>query len=331
MLKRLWVIGLVTLTALMSTALPARAAEPDLEPANRAGAWLATQLVDGHLPGTDPGSEFGGTALALIGMAATDDPALKPSLDAMTAYLKANGPAQGAASSRAAALAIAADALDLAPDAFGVDPVAAITADTQADGSVGSWASAYGQGFAMIALARADSAPTDPQVAWLVAQQDESGAFGYLDQTGAFVADPDSTAMALMGLSVVERQDATEAADRAADWLEENRAADGSWQAASPVNTTALAGMALAARDVDVASARAWVVGQQGDDGGLLFGGAPDAYATSQALVFLAGANYTTVARPQEAGGPGVPLLATGGVLLLAIVVAGAFGLGKRR
>lgn len=296
MLKRLWVIGLVTLTALLSTALPARAATSDMAAANRAGAWLSAQLTAGHLPGADAGSEFGNTAIGLIGLAATDDPSLKPGIDAMRAYLVEQGPTQGASSSRAAVLAIAADALGLAPTAFGVDPIEQITKDTAADGAVGAYPNAYSQGFALVGLARAGGAPTDAQVSWLVGQQDASGAFGYADwTTGAFVADPDSTALAVLGLSVSGRADARAAAASAAAWLVAHQQADGSWAAWSPVNTTALVGMALGARGVDTSKALAWVTSQQAPSGALLFGADPDAYATSQALVFLGGATYRTV------------------------------------
>lgn len=296
MLKRLWVIGLVTLVALSTTALPAHAATADLPAANRAGAWLAGQLVDGHLAGADAGSQFGNTAVGLVGLVAADDPGLTPAVEAMRSYLAAAAPTEGRTSSRAAVLAIAADALGLAPTAFGVDPVAEITRETAADGAIGSWPNAYSQGFALVGLARAGVSPTDLQVSWLVGQQDPSGAFGYADwSTGAFVADPDSTALAVMGLSVSGRADARAASDRAAAWLTDAQLADGSWAAWSPVNTTALAGMALASRGADVTKALAWVASQQDASGALLFDGDPDAYATSQALVFLGGTSYRTV------------------------------------
>ena len=138
MMKRLWVIGLVTLTALMSTAAPARAATSDMGATNRAGAWLATQVVAGHLPGFTGDADYGNTALGLLGLAATDDPSLRPTIDAMTGYLVTAGPTEGTASSRAAALAMVAAAFDLSPDAFGVDPVRQITADTAATGAIGA-------------------------------------------------------------------------------------------------------------------------------------------------------------------------------------------------
>lgn len=343
MFQRLWVIGLVTLTALLSTALPARAATSDPAAANRAGAWLATQLTAGHLPGADAGSEYGNTAIAVIGLAAADSPALEPAIQAMTAYLAANGPAQGATASRAAMLSIAADALGLAPTAFGVDPVAEITEETAADGAVGSLPNAYGQGFALIGLTRAGSTPTEAQVTWLVGQQDPSGAFGYADwTTGAFVADPDSTALAVLALAGSTRADARTAADAAAAWLVTNQLADGSWAASSPVNTTALAGMALGARGGDTDKALAWVKSQQDASGALLFAGDPDAYATSQALVFLGGATYSSVAwEPTPATAPPTPPTAPssdpnlplylGGALLLALVAAGAAWLLRKR
>lgn len=297
-LKRTWVIGLVTLLTLsVGLALgPATAVAADRASANRAASWLIAQLTAGHLPGVDSGSEFGNTALGLIGVAAADDLALQPGIDAMVAYLKANGPALGTTSARAAALGIAADALDLAPSAFGVDPLAAIAADTQPDGSIGSWPNAYGQGFALLGIARAGGTPSEAQVTWLVGQQDASGAFGYNDYvSGAFVADPDSTAMAVLGLATSKRTDADTAAASAASWLADNQQADGSWAAYAPVNTTALAAMALADRGLDASAALAYLRSHQDAAGALLFDGDPDVYATSQAMIALAGHDYRTV------------------------------------
>ena len=297
-LKRTWVIGLVTLLTLSFGLVlgPATAVAADRASANRAASWLIAQLTAGHLPGADSGSEFGNTALGLIGVAAADDPALQPGIDAMVAYLMANGPALGTSSARAAALGIAADALDLAPSAFGVDPLAAIAADTQPDGSIGSWPNAYGQGFALLGIARGGGAPSEAQVTWLVGQQDASGAFGYNDYvSGAFVADPDSTAMAVLGLATSKRADAGTAAASAAAWLADNQQADGSWAAYAPVNTTALAAMALADRGLDASAALAYLRSHQDAAGALLFEGDPDVYATSQAMIALAGHDYGTV------------------------------------
>ena len=103
----------------------------------------------------------------------------------------------------AASLAILVKAMHLNPKSFGganlVDKLLAGIDPTT--GQVGSFGSAYGQALAIIALKRAKAPVPAPVVALLLTFQDASGAFGY--EFNGFVADPDSTALAIQALHLL--------------------------------------------------------------------------------------------------------------------------------
>ena len=289
-LSRLLVTGFVTLVALLGPSLPVSAAL-DLTPANRAATWLAAeQAADGSVE-AGFGGPVDGTAETLIGVAAAKDPALQPSIDSMLAYLKSQASAYGVKPVGAAKLAVVADAYGLdVRTYFGVNAVSVII-DGYAAGTWGT--SAFGDAWVILGLHRAGGTVTSAMIDSLVAQQDASGAFGYV--WNGFNPDTDTTGLALMALTTSSSDTARTAAAKAQAWLERAQSADGSWPAYSPVNTTALAAMGLTARGASNAAAWSYLVSQQNASGGLLYGGETDRYATAQALPALGGVHYGTV------------------------------------
>lgn len=315
---RLLAVGLAAVVATSSVVLPAQAA-PNPEAAARAAAFLVAQVGDGdHLV-----SEFGNegiTADAVLALAAVADPAHAATVDRLVGYLETQAPAYSAASPEGAAkLALVAVAVGDQPEDFGgVDLVAKVAGGVKADGSFGAYPGPFAQSLGILALARAGEPVPDPMVSWLTAQQDAaSGGFGYAPGQPA---DADNTGMALLALTAVQAEAAKPAAKAAADWAAANRAADGSWAGFSPVNSTAVMGMALHAAGADVSGSVDWLAQQQQADGGLPNAGASDLLATAQGTLLLAGQSYLSLPIEQT------PWLTWGlgaaGVLAVALIAA---------
>jgi len=222
---------------------------------------------------------------------------------AMDAWLKKQAVAYGTSAGAAAKLALAAVAAGSDPRSYGgVDLITTITSAADAQGSLSAWGpDGFGQSLGVLALVRSGVTVPPAIAAYLIGLQDADGSFGYLDySTGAYVADPDTTALALQAVAGLAGGDpaAKFAAVKARDWLVAHRTAGGYWDAYSPSNTTGYAGIALMLVQSDVSASVAWLAGQQRPDGGLpasLGGTSSDLYATVQGMLLFAGESLLSV------------------------------------
>lgn len=315
---RVLAVGLAATLATISSVLPAQAA-PNRDAAVRAASYLVAQVGDADHLTSDFGNE-GITADAVFALAAVADPANTETLARLVGYLEAQAPAYSAASPEGAAkLALVAVAVGETPQDFGgVDLVAAVREGVKSDGSFGAYPGPFAQSLGILALTRAGEEVPEPMVSWLTAQQDAAGGFGY---AAGQPADADNTGMALLALTAVGTDTAKAAGKAAADWAGANRAADGSWAGFSPVNSTAVMGMALQAAGADVSASIDWLAQQQQADGGLPNAGASDLLATAQGTLLLAGHSYLTLPPEQTSWLPWG--LGTGAIALLALIAAG--------
>lgn len=288
-------------------ATMAHAAEPG--PADRAAGWLATQVVDGALD--DGFSAAGATADGLIALAAADDPALQPTIDAMLGTVRAGAADYVAGGGAAAAgkLAIVAAAYDVDPRSFGgVDLVAALADGVAADGSVGPYPSAFGSGLTLAGFGRAGVEAPAVLTTWLAGQQNADGGFGY---AAGQPSDADNTALAILGLLADDSPAAAEVLDDAVAWARSARKADGSWAGWVPVNSTCILGSAMEAAGAGVPATRAFVTARQLDDGAITDGSGANVMATSQCGPLLGGVSYLDVewtpAEEAASGGQATP------------------------
>ncbi len=332
-LLRLLAVGTTALAASLLLVAPIASAQPDTAAAQRAAGYLVGNLVDSdHLT-----SEFGDESitadavLALVAAGRAEDAA---TVDAMADYLEARTPGYATSPEAAAKLTLVALATDRDPRAFGgTDLVAAVAAGVQPDGSFGAFPGPYASGLGLIALARTDTAIPAPMIDWLLARAADGGGWGY-DQDQP--ADPDSTAMAILGLSAVSDPTAevTAAIDAAVAWATGSRQPDGSWPGFAPVNSTATLGSALQETGVDQPEAVGYLTAAQLPDGSLPTGAegatAGDLLATAQAALLLAGGSYLTPATASGSGGVGTPLLWWGFVAVLAVGVGVGAALQRR-
>jgi hypothetical protein len=299
--------------------VPAAAGEA-VGPADRAGRWLASQVVDGSVTTggvADPGlSADVGLALTAAGRA--DDAAsaiARELLDRPAAYVAPSGPGQ-VVSGAVAKLALLAGARGLDPtDAGGTDLIAdllgtMVDAPGSADDgrfrdrpptavpALADRSNAFSQALGVLALARRGLAP-GPAVQHLLAQQCPGGAFrlfltgGRSCSTDA-AADVDTTALAVVALRAVGPTTAP-AVERALDALERFQASDGSFASSGPgatanANSTGLAAHALRTGDRTGTADRAaaWLSGLQvgcspepADDGAIAFSPAARAAASA--------------------------------------------------
>ncbi len=343
--KRLLIAVLAIALSLVAPR-PAVAAPSATEALAQATTYLSTTIgSDDHLS-----SEFGNegiTADAVLALAASGDPAQKPTIDKLVTWLQGQAKAYTAKSPEGAAkLALVAAATATDPTSFGgVDLVAVINKGIAKDGAFGSFPGAFAQSLGIIALSRAGATVPTAMADWLLSQQEKDGGFSY--QLGK-PADADNTGLAAVALAALGTPDATASLTKAIAWATKNQQADGSWQGFSPVNSTAVMGMGLIAAKADPAKALAYLAGQQLADGALPNAGKADLLATVQGMLTLAGQPYLTVSTATEApasaspsSAPATPAAtpagspggvgATLGWLALAAVVAGGAALVVRR
>lgn len=358
-MRRLFAALLITSLGLLAPLTQAQAA--DLTAADKAAHWLTTQVSGGALD--DGFSKVGASADGLIGLAAADDPALQPTIDALLATVKAGAAAYVSSGGGAAAgkLSIVAAAYGIDPTSFGgVDLVAALKAGVAADGSVGPYPSAFSSGLVMAGFDRAKTAEPTTLTTWLLTQQNADGGFGYA--AGA-TSDADDTALAIIGLLTDTSATAKAALAKAVAWATAAQKSDGSWAGYVAVNSTCVMAESLHGAGVGTTKAESYVVSQQLSDGAITDGSGANLMATSQCLPLLGGVSYldatwapkaatapsitpttstTTKASPTGTATPtagrGVPAL-TGAedelpllplALLGAAVVAGAAGVAVR-
>lgn len=325
LLKRLLAVGTAATLALTMAVQSAQAA-PDGEAAAKAAAYLATQIGEADHLTSDFGNE-GITADAVLALEAVHDDAYAATISRLVAYLKAQAPAYTEKSPEGAAkLALVALAVGEKPQDFGgVDLIADVTGGVKPDGSFGAYPGPFAQSLGIIALKRSGQSVPESMLTWLVAQQDsKTGGFGY--EAGQ-PADADNTGMALLGLTAADSPAVASAKSAAADWATKNQATDGSWTGYSPVNSTAVMGMALSATGADVTKAVSWTAGQQLADGSLPNAGKPDVMATAQGVLLLAGVTYLT---PPSAETPWLTWALAGAAAAVLIAFA-AMLLSRRR
>lgn len=291
-LLRLFVIGIITLSALFSPALSAHAATST--EAQLAGRWVAAHLAgDPDDPDDDVANFAASTADALIALAAAQDPTTADEVATLLAGLRTTGPAYAQGDPQAAAkVALALQAVGEDPRTFlpGVDLIALVKAGVQEDGSFGSFVSPFSIGLGAAALARAGETVPPALITKLGTFQLADGSFSW-GPTGD--PDPDMTALAIVALTAAKE---TTMLAKAVAWAEGAQQADGRWTSYNDVNATAILGSALASAKVDVTEATAWLVSQQQPSGGFLNGPAEDMMATTQAALLLGGVSYLTVA-----------------------------------
>ncbi|MBI9114230.1 prenyltransferase/squalene oxidase repeat-containing protein [Sanguibacter suaedae] len=146
---------------------------------------------------------------------------------------------------------------------------------------------------------------TPSGTAYLVAQQCTDG--GYPAQLadepdGDCEGDVDATAFSVSALVAAGEDPEAETVSRALGWLDSVRLQEDSgaaWAASGEetpnTNSTAVVVSALEDAGQDGSAGRDWLVGQVGEDGTFAVAGEPDARATAQATIALAGTGLAQV------------------------------------
>lgn len=192
-----------------------------------------------------PYGELGSAADSLLALVATDDSKYATDITGIVGFLKAGAAdyvkADASGDSGAAKLALVAAATgESATDFGGVDLLAQVNGGIGADRAFGAWPGPFASGVAMVALARNGQPVPESMVSYLLTYQqprsgDEGGGFGcstypFAKDGDCPAADPDSTAMAVLGLQVAGTEQAIDAATDALAWLAATQQEDGSWQ-----------------------------------------------------------------------------------------------------
>lgn len=264
---RLLAVGTAAAIALVSFA-PAPTAEASAR--SHAVTKAATWLVKNPATVGDgiSGEIAAATALAVANRNAATLRGRVAALEAKAATIDSTKPGN------AATLTILVRAMHLNPKTFGGTNLVQTLLDgsnlTGADplrpvGQVGAYGSAYGQALAIIALKRAHQAVPAAIVSTLLTFQDAtSGAFGY--DAGGFVADPDSTALAIQALHLLGKHSTN--INKAVAWAKKAQTKQGYWGTWSPVDSTSLMASALKLVHRSSGKAYSWLLTQQLKDGG---------------------------------------------------------------
>lgn len=278
---------LAFVAALLVVAAPAAQAAPaTTDPADAAAGWLAGQLTDGSHFVQDFGDagvfpDQGLTLDAVLAFAAAGSGA--DNATAAMAWLGSGTLAtdyfgDGTSFSdagRLAKVAYAALVTGTDPhDVGGVDVLARLSSQLTASGRFSDLpaefdaSNAFGQSFALLALARAPGGAPPAAVTFLADSQCPDGGFPLDYGQPACTPDTDATAMVVQALGV-QGGDAAAAA-RGTAWLVSRQAADGSFSGTGPTdspnaNSTGLAAEALrsAGRTDEADAAGAWLTARQ--------------------------------------------------------------------
>jgi LPXTG-motif cell wall-anchored protein len=261
-----------------------------------AKAAAAGSFINGNLPTADDGA--GALINAAFGLTAVDSCAYAPTIRSLVANLKSQASDFTADNpGRAALLAILASAMGEDPTSFGgVDLLAIVGAGTQADGQVGSYASAFVQSYAVIAYVRAGKPVPGLVLSNLVNSQDQiTGAFGY--DFGGFTPDYDTTGLVIQALHAAGGSSAAIAA--AVAWATSQQNVLGYWpNPYSPVDSTGILGSGMQLVGTGTGGALGWIESQQLADGGFpaqLGDATSNVMATMDALWLITGTSYVTV------------------------------------
>ena len=303
-----------TLAALLVTVLAtaglfagtARAAGP---PAIAAADYIVSTFKS---TGANPYGQVSSAADSLLALAATSDPKYADPIAGILTFLQKNAAGyvkpDASGVTGAAKLALVAAAAKTDPKSFGgVDLVAALTGGIGPNGSFGAYPGPFASGQAMVALARVGATVPDTMVDYLLSYAEPRAGnvgggfacapFPFKADGDCPAADPDSTAMAVLGLRASGSAKATAAATDALAWLQGSQQADGSWQNYSPVNSTGVVGPLFPADSEQATKATAYVVSKQLASGALSTGTetTADLLATQQGIFALTGSTYATI------------------------------------
>lgn len=304
--RALAVLLVAVLVGIGPLTSPAGAAD---DPVTRA----ADSIVATFQPGTaKPYGDVGAAADSLLALAATADDRYASGINGILAFLKKQAKTyvkpKAAGTSGAAKLALVAAATGSSATSFGgVNLIAIIKAGVGRKGSFGGWPGPFASGTAMVALARNGEKVPKKMVTYLLSYAEprtdgKGGGFActtypFEARTGCPAADPDSTAMAVLGLQAAGSAKAKAAAASALEWLRETQRPDGSWTNYAPVNSTSLAGPLFPAESEQFARAVGYLLTQQLPEGALTTGADPGAnlLATQQGVLGLTGTTYATL------------------------------------
>lgn len=270
------------------------AAAANVTKAHHAAGWQAGQLVNGHMPGFQPGQPDWGLTIDVEFMLAADGKQAQASSAVQRAiskhwrdYAVRQGHTYSGSASKALLAAVVAGA---DPTHFGGQNVRKLVVGLIAPASAGFEAgrlrdaggadlsNAFGQAYGTLGLARSGAVPQSV-VDYLVKQRCSAGYFRIVETAGKTCdetgdgPDVDTTALALQALLAAKADGANVAQgtiDGSAAWLASAQLGDGSYSAdgsadAPNANTTGLAANALAAtgfRSAQKAAAH-WVASLQ--------------------------------------------------------------------
>jgi hypothetical protein len=185
-------------------------------------------------------------------------------------------------------------------------------------GNYAGGSSVFKQAFGIIGQVRGgagDAAVATP-AAFLRSLQKSDGGWPSLIPAGGAASDVDSTAMAVMALTLVPGDAAASAAQRGIAWVAGTQLADGSFPGFAPpgsepahsTNSTALALQALRLsspnHSTEITKAHAFLAGAQNADGGFDIDSAndfSDVRATTQVVNGIVGRSYATLLRDRSA------------------------------
>ncbi|HEY6747928.1 MAG TPA: prenyltransferase/squalene oxidase repeat-containing protein [Mycobacteriales bacterium] len=277
---------LAFVAALLVVAAPAAQAAPTTDPADAAAGWLAGQLTDGSHFQQDFGDagvfpDQGLTLDAVLAFAAAGsgaDNATAAMTWLGTGTLLTEYAGDGTSFSDAGRLAKVAYAALVTGgdphDVGGVDVLGRLSAQLTPSGRFSDLpaefdaSNAFGQAFALLALARTPAGVPPSAVAFLVGSQCPDGGFPLDYGKPECGSDTDATAMVVQALSVPGGDPA--AAARGTDWLVSKQNADGSFNGtqstdAPNTNSTGLIAQALraAGRTAEADAAVAWLRARQ--------------------------------------------------------------------
>lgn len=318
-LKRLLAVGIATAVAFVGVGAAPQAEARTASHVAQASSWLVAN------PATQDDG-YGGLITSTLGLAVLDTKAGAATVRSQLASLSAGAATVAGKPGQAANLAILARIMHLDPTTFGgqnliqtvLDGSHLDSTDPALVGQVGDFGSAYGQALAIIALKRSNHRVPAATVTKLVTKLLEfrdakSGAFGY--DFGGFVADPDSTALAIQALYLVKHHKPE--IKKAVAWAKDIRTKAGYWDSYSPVDSTSLMGSTLKLVGKSYTKSRTWLRKQQLSDGGFpasLGGTSSNLLATSNATFLLSGESlakasyslkgYSKSPRPKIIGAP---------------------------
>jgi hypothetical protein len=294
--------------------------------AQRAAAYVASNLKDGdHVEGKF-GADLGQTSDVALGLAASGgQPA---TLAKVLTYLETHGagyvhgdPSTGEKpgahyAGSTGKLALVAQATGKNPSSFGgFDLISELHKLMGADGrfrddsKFGDFSNPLGQSFDILALQRGapDGAPKASIDNLLTAQCADGGFAEAFPKAGAACSSsPDATGLALQALVATDNGCP---AVKALTWLTAHQQVDGSFAnkavdqskpATANVNSTAYAALGLVAGHQSTAKVVTYLSSVQGADGGLPVNPGTsnkksDVYATAQALDAFAGSSFLTI------------------------------------